>query len=368
MNLPIVTPMHNSFLTVHGIFVTIFTLICLPLGIRLARIQSPYHKVLQLVTVIGMTLMAGMATLSDEKHEEGSEEGKFSSFHSILGWVLIASLWIQVIMGWMTSSWIKFCPCSCTVPGKVKTFHRMFGVSFFPFLWIQWLSGVYHALGIDVEATFEQLLAHTFIGLAFVGMGVYYIRLKGDPRKIESIIMIIGGFILTTGEFIAEKDPLHFFKNQHIMTGLFWILCGVFGWISLNLLSSRTTEWIPIDSNIHIQSIPPRKKDNLPLSAILVVVGHILFILYHPQHLENMTTLHLVHAFFFILALGARIVNDYYATGCFLILSGISFLCAQSGICVLALYLETSVFVLVVLILGMGVLVLVHFYLFCKML
>lgn len=51
------------------------------------------------------------------------------------------------------------------------------------------------------------MLAHTGIGFAFIGMEV-----------------------LSCGEWIAMQDRLHFYKNEHVMTDLFWISCGGFGY------------------------------------------------------------------------------------------------------------------------------------------
>src|SRR5438132_1534022 len=65
---------------------------------------------------------------------------------------------------------------------RYKMIHRWIGIILLPLLWMQWMSGIYHALGIDSSPENQQMLAHTGIGSAFVGMGTYYVY-KGWMKK-----------------------------------------------------------------------------------------------------------------------------------------------------------------------------------------
>jgi len=431
------TPALNpSFLGVHAILMTISLFVLLPLGIRWIRMRSPLHKPCQLICVCLMTIAVIFGSLlhSHPHSHHASGRDLLVRFHGIMGWILLAWLWIQVVLGWISSSWVKVCLCVSLhriqhIQSQLRNIHRALGILVLPFLLVQWISGVYHALGIDSSAEYQQMLAHTGIGGAFIVMGVFYLYkgwLQDQDQKdrslfrIESFMMLAGGFALTLGELIAQKDVLSFFKNEHILTGFFWVMCGFLGYILLSggswssmvpvvpvvpvvagpkpepepepeqttdiksttTASTTTVEfsmeestsqqivqsWIPMQPSSTVVNNKENKqlRANI-ISPILVVTGHIVFIGMHHQHLENMTFLHFVHAFFLALGLLFRMNGDLHVVGCCLVMSGTSFLCAQSGICLLAIQagIKTANFVMMVLITGVSVIMLSHWYLYC---
>lgn len=110
------------------------------------------------------------------------------------------------------------------------------------------------------------------------------------------------------------------------------------------------------------------RRTNSPLKSFVplffAIGSHLVFVLLHSQHLPSMTYLHQVHAGCLVIGLYFRLKGNLHIAGCMLIVSGTTFICAQSGLCMLAMQygLEAVSWVLLSLLISLFVMILVHVY------
>ena len=371
----------------HSILATLSVVFLLPLGVRLARLGSWMHKPFQLMTTLMITIASAIGHSAHvTMHKEMHETYHLRGFHSLFGWLLVTFLWMQVGSGWFTSSWNR---SLCFTRKELwRTLHRCTGFLFFPLLWIQWLSGLYAIFHLSEAVYLDDMRGHTTMGLFLVAMGIYYLSSNSSTAYVEALGMTVGGFVVLCAEASTTKDFQSFIRNATILAALLWMISGWFGFLLQSIVprSSMKEEMPSIIPSTGIEPLPelessPEKKYAtneeqetatasfrfrvafIPL--FLVVLGHATFIFLQREPLEDAYVLHRLHAGLLVFAFLSRVFDSLHITGCSLILSGVTFICAQSGLCMLASqwHVAPNIWVLLSLLFGVWMIILSYVHL-----
>src|SRR5580704_16488751 len=86
----------HPYLTAHAIVMSLAAFVFLPLGVRFALPKSAAHKPWQLLTVLLVTIAAGLA--GGIPHHP--DHAVAHPAHPVLGWTLLCLLWAQAVLGW----------------------------------------------------------------------------------------------------------------------------------------------------------------------------------------------------------------------------------------------------------------------------
>jgi hypothetical protein len=358
-------------LVAHVTLMLVSVSVLLPLGIFLVRRGSWMHKPWQFLTLIIMTV-----SIVIMHHPDSNSDG--STIHKRVGWTLIGGLWTQVVLGWLTSTSSPCYSCysrSCSRPQMMKQVHKWLGYVYLLMLWGQILLGMYTLLDIFDSPHVQQMLAHTSIGIGFIGTGCFYLYANEREFRqvsivgVEALLMIVGGALLGFGELMGMQKLSEFIHNQHILAAGMWVLCGVLGSIlfleEAGYFTRRQFEehtWTPIPTTIGVNG--QRLSTVTLFPAMLVIICHSIFILMHSQHMESMTMLHRIHILFLFLALICRVGTFLRSSSYCLMFAGVTFMASQSGLCTWAdeMGLDATIWILLTLCVSLLVVLFIQVY------
>jgi hypothetical protein len=247
------TTLWSSAIITHAVFMSVNTLIILPIGVALAIKQSKLHKFWQsgLLLLFVLALIPIAATSSS--HDENNEKSISGPFHIALASIFLVAFGFQGGIGWIlkylnslyqnqqerqakqAKTIHRRCFESIRTHKALKLTHRIVAGGMILLLPLILLFGLAHATNVAEEDA-DNYLAHMAFGfpLLFCGMLLQIPFFTQNIHKrlwIEYSIWIVFGVIiaLSQHDWIGKGFSDLNGDMQHVLIGVLVFLCSACG-------------------------------------------------------------------------------------------------------------------------------------------